>query len=227
MTQIKRQSPVKFNATPTRTEHRGDWTVVLEHESEGRGPWLVDLSHKTRWDLQDGKIEDQHPLGLPVPLVPGQCTLAKEILITRMNRTQATIYHLGTSAPQLPDYPGYTDISEATVFLAVFGPNALAVAEKLSNLDLSDPAKTAPFLLQGPFCHVPCQVVPLAADVGQNTGFLLTCSRGYADSMVDAIIKAGASFGLRPAGEKRFAAWLEGLAQIPLTGEQTGLAATG
>jgi len=40
---------------------------------------------------------------------------------------------------------------------------------------------------------------------------LMTCSRGYADSMVHALLDAGAEFGLKPAGEKRFTDWLQNL----------------
>jgi len=74
-----------------------------------------------------------------------------------------------------------------------------------------DPSKEAPFLLQGPFCHVPCQIVTLDKAADGGGGFLLTCSRGYADSMIHAIMAAGAEFGLRPAGETRFSNWVQGL----------------
>jgi hypothetical protein len=74
-----------------------------------------------------------------------------------------------------------------------------------------DPAKKAPFLLQGPFCHVPCQIVILGKEADGSGGFLLTCSRGYGDSMVSAILEAGAEFGLQPAGENLFVSWMKGL----------------
>ncbi|HSO20388.1 MAG TPA: sarcosine oxidase subunit gamma SoxG [Desulfosarcina sp.] len=212
MAQIKRESPVRFTASPLRAEVRDNWTVALAYDDEGQGPWLVDLAHKTRWDLQDSAVGDQTPCDLSVPAAPGACTFAGDTLINRMNRTQASIFHLGAAAPDLPDAAGYTDVSESTVFVALFGPRAFLVAEKLTNLDFMDPGKQAPFLLQGPFCHVPCQIVTLdkSADGG---GFLLTCSRGYGDSMVHAILEAGAEFGLRPAGEDRFRSWIQGLQQ--------------
>ncbi len=212
MVTIKRESPVRFGASPKSSEVRADWTVVLEYDGEGRGPWIVDLAHKIRWDLQDGDIAGFTPCDLPVPEVPGQSILSGGTLINRMNRTQASIWHLGDSAPALPDATGYTDTSEATVFLALFGPQAFMLAEKLTNLDFMDPTKKAPFLLQGPFCHVPCQIVTLERTVDGGGGFLMTCSRGYGDSMVHAIVEAGAEFGLRPAGENRFKAWIDGLA---------------
>jgi glycine cleavage system aminomethyltransferase T len=60
---------------------------------------------------------------------------------------------------------------------------------------------------------VPCQIVTLDKSAGDGGadgagGFVMTCSRGYAQSMVHAILDAGAEFGLRPAGEKRFDQWL-------------------
>ena len=124
---------------------------------------------------------------------------------------QASIYHLGESTPAIPEFAGYTDVSESTVFLALFGPKAFLIAEKLTNLDFMDPTKKAPFLLQGPFCHVPCQIVTLEKSADGSGGFLLTCSRGYGDSMVGAIFEAGSEFGLRPGGENQFNAWIQGL----------------
>ncbi|CAB5141716.1 hypothetical protein D3OALGA1CA_4228 [Olavius algarvensis associated proteobacterium Delta 3] len=209
MAEFKRQSPVRFTASPIETEERDHWTVALEYENEGHGPWIGDLAHKARWDLQDGGLEDITPCDLIIPEIPGQCTFSGDMLINRMNRTQASIYHLGSEAPPIPDFQGYTDVSESSVFLALFGPNIFSVAEKLTRLDFMEPGNTAPFLLQGPFCHVPCQIVVL--DSGVDGGFLLTCSRGYGDSMVHAILEAGAEIGLRPAGEKRFGSWIAAL----------------
>ena len=209
MADIKRESPVKFSASPAKIEVRDNWTVALEYENEGLGPWLVDLAHKRRWDLQENQIGKQTPCNLAVPETPGACTFAGSTLINRMNRTQASIYHLGESTPAIPDFSGYTDVSESTVFLALFGPKAFRIAEKLTNLDFMDPAKQPPFLLQGPFCHVPCQIVTLEKALDGSGGFVLTCSRGYGDSMVEAIQKAGSEFGLRPTGENRFNSWIQ------------------
>ena len=208
MAEIRRVSPVEFGVSPLETEVRDNWPVALAYDGEGDGPWVVDLSHKTRWDLQDSAVGEMAPAGQTVPPTPGASALADGILINRMNRAQTSIYHLGAEAPALPAESGYTDVTEATLFLAIFGPKALLIAEKLSNLDLNDPKKETPFLLQGPFCHVPCQIVTLAKDASGNGGFVMTCSRGYAESMVHAILDAGAEFGLRPAGEKRFDQWL-------------------
>lgn len=209
MADILRQSPVEFKAAPTRTEVRNQWNVALEYGEEGKGPYIVDLCHKTRWDLQSSGLDDYTPADVTVPDKANQCALKDGVLLNRMGRNQTAVWHLAESTPDLPDDAAYTDVSEATVFLALFGPEVFSIAEKLSSLDFRDPDKTAPFLYQGPFSHVPCQIVTLSQGAGGEGGILLTCSRGYAHCMVHAILDAGAEFGLRPAGENRFQAWLK------------------
>jgi hypothetical protein len=96
------------------------------------------------------------------------------------------------------------------LFLAIVGKEVFSIAEKLSALDFSDPQKSAPFLLQGPFSHVPCQLVTLCREA-DNSGILFTCSRGYAQDMVHAVMAAGAEYDVRPAGEDRFRDWVSAL----------------
>lgn len=207
---IRRLSPVSFQAVPSETENRDGWTVVLNYENQGDGPHLTDLSHKPRWDVQDGRLDDLQPGGVAVPPSWNHCVLSNGLLINRMNRTQAAVWHLKNDPPEMPSQSAYTDVSEATVFLALFGPHTFGIAEKLSALDFLGVDAQTPFLLQGPFSHVPCQIVVL--DRGKDPaggGILLTCSRGYGRSMVQAVLDAGQEFGLRPAGERVFSAWLD------------------
>lgn len=210
MTSYQRLSPVSFPASPVKTENRDNWTVVLEYEGEGGGPWLIDLSHRAKWDLQDGKIAKIKPWGIAVPEKPGQCIVENGILINRMNRTQASIWHLSGDSLQAPDGSAYTDTTDTTLFLALAGNQVFSITEKLTSLDLIDPEKKAPFLLQGPLSHVPCQVVVLEKNKDSST-VLLTCSRGYAHDMVNAILEAGEEFGLRSAGENAFQSRLKEL----------------
>jgi glycine cleavage system aminomethyltransferase T len=124
-----------------------------------------------------------------------------------MNRTQASLWHLSGEKPDDPEGPAYSEVTDATVFLALFGKKICSITEKLTALDFSDPLKDAPFLLQGPFSHVPCQIVTLEK-TPQRCGILMTCSRGYAGAMMAAILDAGEEFGLRPAGESAFIGWI-------------------
>lgn len=213
MEPMKKRFPVQFEAGAEKSEDRDDWTVVLAYKDEGEGPWLVDLAHQKRWDLQDGRIDDQSPCGLNMPLHAGECLLEDGVLLNRMNRTQAAVWHLSRKTPELPEFSGYTDVTDATIFLALFGPRVFRITEQLTDLDLLDPNKSVPFLLQGPFCHVACQLVILSRLKDGAGVILMTCARGYARDMVDAILSAGKPFGLRPAGETRFAEWIEGWAE--------------
>ena len=207
MENIIRRSAVSFDATPAKTEARDNWAVVLEYEAEGAGPCVVDLSHRARWDLQDGDIGGIRSLGIQVPGTPGECALENGILINRQNRTQASVWHLSGETPPFPDDHAFTDVTDSTVFLAVFGQDLFAILEKLTALDFLDSSRKTPFLLQGPLSHVPCQIVTLDKTSGKP-GILMTCSRGYARDMVGAILEAGTEFKLRPAGEQAFAEWL-------------------
>ncbi|WP_320040028.1 sarcosine oxidase subunit gamma SoxG [uncultured Desulfobacter sp.] len=209
MKTIKRYSPVQFKATPAKTETRDNWDVVMEYDSEGDGPWIVDLSHRLRLDLQCADPESKQPFGMDIPKIPCQSILSDGVLINRMNATQASIYHLAGGTAAMPKENEYTDVTENTVFVAIFGNHVFQICEKLSNLDLSDPARQAPFLSQGPFSHVPCQIVTVSKE--GTPGVVLTCSRGYGRDMIDAVLHAGKEFGLKPAGEARLTDWLAGL----------------
>jgi hypothetical protein len=190
MESVIRRSAVSFDAVPVKTEERDGWSVVLEYEDEGPGPYVVDLSHRPRWDLQDGQVGVNQTLDIPVPSHPGQCVFDKGFLINRMNRTQASVWHLVGTTPDLPEDPACTEVTDATVFLSIFGPDLFSILEKLSALDFLDPTRKEPFLLQG------------------RSGILMTVSRGYGRDMVNAILGAGAEFNLRPAGEQAFSEWL-------------------
>ena len=210
MGSILRRSAVSFDAAPAKTEERDNGSVVLEYEDEGAGPYVVDLSHRSRWDLQDAEIGGVQTMGFRVPDKPGQCVFENGFLTNRMNRTQASVWHLSGETPALPDNPAFTDITDSTVFLAVFGQALFAILEKLTALDFLETSRKTPFLLQGPFSHVPCQIVTLDK-APERSGVLMTCSRGYARDMVGAILGAGSEFNIRPAGEQAFSDWLIGV----------------
>ena len=216
MIEIERISPVVFKSTPVKTENRGNWEVVMEYGSEGDGPYLVDLSHKPRFDLQDGDLAARQPFGISLPETPGSSVCENGVLANRMNQTQVSLYNLyNEDNSTIVDEPGITDVTEATVFVALIGKNIFSICEKLTALDFMDPARTAPFLFQGPFSHVPCQIVTLKKE-GDNTGLVLTCSRGYGQDMVHSILQAGEEFGLKPAGEDRFIAWINSLEELTI-----------
>jgi len=211
MKKLQRVSPVVLKSTPVKTEQRDNWDVVMEYSGEGDGPYLVDLSHKPRFDFQDADLAFKKPFGISLPEVPGNCVLENGFLANRMNRTQVSLYNLEeTDNASMPDESGITDVTESTVCIALIGKNVFSICEKLTALDFMDPLRVAPFLFQGPFSHVPCQIVTLSK-AGDVSGVVLTCSRGYGRDMIHSILHAGEEFGLKPAGEIRFDNWIKNL----------------
>ncbi|MFO7749605.1 MAG: sarcosine oxidase subunit gamma SoxG [Desulfobacteraceae bacterium] len=207
MTDIVRESPVSFETTPKRVEKRDGWNVAMAYDRETE-PYIVDLSHRPRFDLQNGTLSSFHPFGVAIPETPGMSVLEKGFLVNRMNRTQASLWHLDGRLPELPDDPAYTDVTDATLCMGIVGKELFSIAEKLTGLDFLDPGKKPPFLVQGPLLHVPAQIVVLNRKP-ESPALIFTCSRGYGRSMVNAIMAAGAEFSLVPAGEEQFTAWIK------------------
>jgi len=211
MKELQRISPVVFKSTPLKTEKRDNWEVVTEYSKEGDGPFLVDLSHRPRFDLQDSELAAIKPFGIGVPQIPGHCLLENGMLANRMNDTQVSLFNLACSDDVvMPDEIGYTDVTESTLCVGLIGKQVFSICEKLTSLDFMDPQRKAPFLFQGPFSHVPCQIVTLSRE-GDTAGIILTCSRGYGRDVIHAILDAGEEFGLSPAGEARFTEWINSL----------------
>jgi hypothetical protein len=208
---IQRVSPVVFKSTPLKTERRDNWAVVMEFSKEGDGPYLVDLSHRPRFDFQDANLAAITPFGIKLPALPGNCVLEKGVLANRMNNTQVSLFNLdGAEDITMPEETGYTDVTESTICVAIIGKQVFSICEKLTSLDFMDPQRKAIFLFQGPFSHVPCQIVTMCKE-GDKAGIILTCSRGYGRDVIHAILDAGEEFGLAPAGEARFTDWVNNL----------------
>ncbi|MGD8226719.1 MAG: sarcosine oxidase subunit gamma SoxG [Desulfobacteraceae bacterium] len=197
---------MKFSSPPGKKEIRDGWEVVLEYEDQGKGPFLIDLSHIPKWDVQDADLTHIRPMDVAIPEHPGDCILENGILINRMNATQAIIWHFSDSQPAFPQEPAYTDVSDGYALMAVLAKDVFSIMEKVTPLDLSTPSKAPPFLVQGPVLHVRCQIVVLGVK-GDDGVVLITCPRGYGQSVCDALLDAGAEWQVRPGGENAFTRW--------------------
>lgn len=204
----RRRSPVKFPSLASKREIRDGWEVVLEYEDQGDGPFLIDLSHVPKWDVQDAELSEVEPWGDMIPGSPGSCAIQNGSLFSRMNPTQAAIWHLLQIGPVIPPQPACTDVTDAYALMAVLAKDVFSIMEKVTPLDLSTPSKAPPFLLQGPVLHVRCQIVLMGEKRGCSA-VMIACSRGYGQSMCEALIDAGKEWSLSPAGETAFRNWLE------------------
>ena len=102
MADLKRVSPVNFNADPLDTVVRDHWVVVRRYAGEGQGPWLADLCHKPRWDFQDAVPDAVRPGGRPLPQAPGDCRLEGGTLVCRLNPTPGGLLAPGRSTRHRP-----------------------------------------------------------------------------------------------------------------------------
>lgn len=199
---ILRRSPIDFGLDPAETVNRDGWDVVLDYGTGGPGPWLIDLSHKTKIDVEDSNLGQFKPFGIDIPETYGQCAYQNGTIINRMNRTQAYIWHLADSEIEMPPESAYTDITDCHCLLAVTGQNALAVMERVTTLDLGHSDLKAPCLIQGPVLHIPCQLVLFKREADSAT-VLFSFSRGYGQTLAEALLHDGSELGLQPGGEKK------------------------
>jgi hypothetical protein len=203
----QRYSPVSLMGRPAQREFCSGWDVVLEYHDEGKGPYLIDLSHRSKWDIQDGNLAGIQPLGIAIPETPGCCVIEKGFLLSRLNRTQAAVWQFLEPTVNMPREQPYTDVTDAACLFALVGKDVLSIMEKVTSLDLMSSERTAPFYLQGPAVHVPCQIAVLEKGPDLQV-MLLGCSRGYGQAMAEALLDLGSPYGLRPGGESAFTNWL-------------------
>ncbi len=200
---VSRKSPVVFSTPPSDMEERQGWQVVLEYEGQGDGPYLVDLSHCAKWDLQDSGLDNQHPWGLTIPTQPGQSLVRDGWLINRMNRTQAQFWRIDGAEAAPPQEPFATDITDGLCLLALVGRNVPDIMERITTLDAFAPDRRTPCLIQGPVLHIPCQLVRIGP-FGDIHAVIFGFSRGYGQTMAEAVLESGGRYGLKPAGEQTF-----------------------
>ncbi len=208
MASLKRRSPVLLPGEGAETALVGGWEVVLRHEGESELlPVVVDFSHKAKWMVQGRDLKEVLGDVSGVASTPGGAHWEKGCLVMRLGFRQAIIWVLGERDPLDMKGTGFTDVTDGSVLLGLGGPAAFAIGEKLTALDLLRKDLEPPFVLQGPFAHVPCTLAVLKTS--ENSGaFMVACSRGYGQDMVHAVMDAGEEWGLRPGGERAFQRFL-------------------
>ena len=213
MGSILRRSPIKYQGPPIQREIREGWEVAVAYEAEGNGPFLVDLSHVAKWDFQGPDVAEVRLGEISIPGTPGKCVFCNGVLVSRLNRVQAAVWHLSGAAPQSPPDTVYTDVTEAYALMGILGEAAYGIMEKVTPLDLSDPREESPFLIQGPVLGVTSQVVVISQE-DDRFGVLIACSRGYGQRIWESILEAGREWGLCPCGQAAADRWLQRLSDL-------------
>jgi hypothetical protein len=194
-----RRSPVELGE-PAESRELNGFAVAWRYAGPAEATRLVDLSHCPKWDLQDADPGRHRPWGLEVPTEPGDVALAPGALAARLNATQCSLWRLDAAETGPPVAgPACTELTDGLALVAVCGPAALEVMERVCGLDLAAPGLEPPALLQGPVLHVPAQVC-LAQRGPAGAAVLIAFSRGYGRTLAEALLHSGSELGLAPGG---------------------------
>ncbi|MBW2367371.1 MAG: hypothetical protein JRH15_05760 [Deltaproteobacteria bacterium] len=206
--QIKRFSPIRFNAKRDKSVVRNDWEIILSYTGEKEQPALVDLTHIPKWEVQYGESESLPELGFLAPEEPSQAIIAQGLAVCRLTPNRLNIWDF-TEGQTWPSGDLLTDISDGQCLLFLLGDRLSDIMQRLAHLDIDFQKKGRLAFRQGPLLGVPAKFLFLVPD-GASPGMLIAAPRGYGQSLVDQILIAGAHFGLGPAGEGAFSKWWKG-----------------
>ena len=208
MKDYKRQSPIRFADPPVKTELRQGWEVALTYAGDDASLVVIDLSHITKWELYARGLEGQ-PVGpAAIPRIAGQVGLSAGVAVCLCRPSVALIWQLADEFSwTLPPGAELTDVTDSYALVALVGEKGPQVMEKITDLDLVLSAGQTARLVQGPILDAASRVMILSAS-DFPPALLLSVCRGAGQSVVDAIMDAGAEFGLQPAGEAVFRKWL-------------------
>jgi hypothetical protein len=179
----------------------GGWPVV-ESFSPPAGDCLVcltDLSHRPKAIVQGPAATG---LGLSRP---GQASWNGQVLVGRAKADKAIVLDLsGPVEPQWPD-SHYTDVTDGWVLLAIWGPRALDVVQRLVSVDVERPDIDGPVFFATGAHGIRVQLFNLR---GRRPGFVIACDLSQGQNLFDACVRAGHQFDMKLAGVKPFNEWL-------------------
>ncbi len=205
-----RQSPLHFPLSPQETVVHKGWKVALSFPAEEAAPLaMIDLSHAAKWELYGAQLEGRRVGSLPIPTVPGGASVQAGLVVGLCRPSTALVWQL-PGDDGLVSFDGVlvTETTDGWALLAMLGKDAARLFEKVSDLDLARRSDENARLVQGPVLDIPARVLVLYGN-DMTPGLLLAVARGYGQSVADAMLDAGAEYGLRPAGENRFRRWLK------------------
>jgi hypothetical protein len=205
---MKQISPVRMPARAEKTRNHNNFTVVQAYGDETSGPSLVDLSHLSKWEIDTANLDETvKGLDLAVPREPSTAVLSHNRAICRLTPTRALVWSFDdrTDDPWTRD-KNFNDLTDGTALLFMTGQGLIPILERLTELDLNLKNQDQPLFLQGPVLGVPAKIL-----VGKNrkdeTGMFISLSRGFGQSMAEAILSAASETDLSPAGEEVFSLW--------------------
>ncbi len=191
-------------------DYEAGWPVIKRFEPEaGWRAGLADLSHRPKAIAHGPGLSAYGGIG------PGRTVWTGWLLACGLGPDEAMVFNLaGSPTPEWPD-GHHTDLTEAWALLALIGPEAVAVAQRLIALDV-DPPGDEPFSLATGIEGIGVVIARLR---GRTPGLLIGCERSYGQVLYDLCFTVGRHLGLRPVGDEAFQDWRRGVRLEPWPAE--------
>jgi hypothetical protein len=212
----QRLSPVRLPGTIEKSIQRDGWEIALRYSQEDSPLTIIDLSHLSKWEIYAPELSGQSLGPIHVPNRTGEVFLTTRGIVGLCRPSVALAFKCDNSGDELLNEAKHADVTDGYALLALIGDDGPSTMEKITGLDLSSRLGRHAHLVQGPLLGTPAKIMVFSTS-GCKKGMLIAVARGSGQSIVDAILDAGAEFKLKSAGERAFNRWLEFFIQADKT----------
>ena len=165
------------------------WLGKLEVQGRGLDPAGWEIAGATVWPLADGDVlVTCEPPDTPAVL---QALQDRAVPLSLGERP-------GEGSNTAPSSLYVTDVTSVYAALLLAGPHSHAVLQRLTALDVSDPALPDLACARTGLAHVHATI--LRQDLGPVPAYWLLVGWEYGAYVWDAVLHAGESFGIAPIG---------------------------
>ena len=200
-------SPVRLPGTIEKSMQRDGWEIALRYSQEDSPLTIIDLSHLSKWEIYAPELSGRSLGPIHVPNRTGEVVLTTKVIVGLCRPSVALAIMCDHSGDDLLNEVNYADVTDGYALLALIGDDGPLTMEKITDLDLASRSGRYARLVQGPLLGAPSKIM-IFSTAGCKKGMLITVARGSGQSIVDAILDAGAGFELKSAGERAFNRWL-------------------
>ena len=158
---------------------------------------LADLSHRPKAVLYGPALKQYGDRQ------PGEVLWTGQGFLGAVKPGEGVLFDLLSPGDLALPFEG-TDMTDAWVLFGLWGPKAVAVLQRLFNVDLERPSLKEPFYLITRWHALTVQILNLKKP---EPGFLLATDRSHGQNLYDGLIHGGRHLGLRPTGLKLWEEW--------------------
>jgi hypothetical protein len=181
-------------------ENQAGWHVLQTFQPPGKSDvWVCDLSHRPKAILFGPAVHE----GL-FP-VTGGAKWSRNAWYARLSQGEGYYYDLfgDPDHAQFPD--GAVDMSDGWTLIAVFGPQASCLMNRLVAVNIDSSLNKEPFFLATRVHNAKVHII----NTKSSMGYLIACDRSYGQDLYSSCFHAPALHSARPAGVKDFCDWLD------------------